>query len=574
MSSTPGPCSCSSSRRSWLRRDVRRLRPDPLHAGHRPDLRGEAGLLPAPRRPDRRAARRSPSATGDGLELVGDVPPPPDRRAARAWSSSATSSSAIAGAPCPTPTTLRDAGFDLFTFDFRNHGNSESEDRLRALPVGLRPRGPRPEGGARLPPDPARPRPGRLRPVRRQPGRRHGDLRRRPTSPTSGPSPPTAPSRPAARCSPTSSAGPRSTSAAGSSGGTCRSASSPSSAGPAGSARQWRLRRIFPDIERAAARLGPRPWLMIHGERDAYIGPDIARGLFDARPRAEGPLARPRRQAQPLPRDDARGLPPPARRLLPPGRPAGARRPSLGAGSTSRLVDGAGRGAGLPAGRPIPRRRGFRVDSGGRSCVCIAGRLAGRVAVPIRRDSSIVPPTGSPMIRADPHGRPAAPSPAAARGLARDFLDRRAAGRRGPARPPAGTGRAATPTAQFGRDHHFAAIRIPEDFRRRVPIRGYDGHEPYIARVRQGRPSALFGPGTEVLMFAMTSGHHRPAQDDPGHPRVAPRLPRRLEDLGHPGLRRPPRDHPRTACGRSSSSPATGGSRRPPRASPAGRSPA
>ena len=28
-------------------------------------------------------------------------------------------------------------------------------------------------------------------------------------------------------------------------------------------------------------RLGPRPWLMIHGERDAYIGPDIARALFD-----------------------------------------------------------------------------------------------------------------------------------------------------------------------------------------------------------------------------------------------------------------------------------------------------
>jgi hypothetical protein len=60
--------------------------------------------------------------------------------------------------------------------------------------------------------------------------------------------------------------------------------------------------------------------------------------------------------------------------------------------------------------------------------------------------------------------------------------------------------------SQFGRDHHFAEIRTPEDFRRRVPVRGYDGHEPYIARVRQGNTSALFGPGTEVLMFAMTSG--------------------------------------------------------------------
>ena len=60
--------------------------------------------------------------------------------------------------------------------------------------------------------------------------------------------------------------------------------------------------------------------------------------------------------------------------------------------------------------------------------------------------------------------------------------------------------------SQFGRDHHFAEIRTPADFRRRVPVRGYDGHEPYIDRVRNGDTSALFGPGTEVLMFAMTSG--------------------------------------------------------------------
>lgn len=60
--------------------------------------------------------------------------------------------------------------------------------------------------------------------------------------------------------------------------------------------------------------------------------------------------------------------------------------------------------------------------------------------------------------------------------------------------------------SQFGRDHHFGEIRSAADFRKRVPIRGYDGHEPYIAKVRQGDISALFGPGTEVLMFAMTSG--------------------------------------------------------------------
>lgn len=60
--------------------------------------------------------------------------------------------------------------------------------------------------------------------------------------------------------------------------------------------------------------------------------------------------------------------------------------------------------------------------------------------------------------------------------------------------------------SQFGRDHHFHEIRTPADFRRRVPIRGYEGHEPYIERVRNGDLGALFGSGTEVLMFALTSG--------------------------------------------------------------------
>ena len=33
-------------------------------------------------------------------------------------------------------------------------------------------------------------------------------------------------------------------------------------------------------LERAVARLAPRPWLMIHGAKDTYIGPEIARSLF------------------------------------------------------------------------------------------------------------------------------------------------------------------------------------------------------------------------------------------------------------------------------------------------------
>jgi pimeloyl-ACP methyl ester carboxylesterase len=43
---------------------------------------------------------------------------------------------------------------------------------------------------------------------------------------------------------------------------------------------QARLGRQYPDMERAVGRLAPRPWLMIHGEKDAYIRPEIAEELF------------------------------------------------------------------------------------------------------------------------------------------------------------------------------------------------------------------------------------------------------------------------------------------------------
>lgn len=51
----------------------------------------------------------------------------------------------------------------------------------------------------------------------------------------------------------------------------------------------WRGRRgterslncRFPGVESAVSRLAPRPWLMIHGQRDTYIGSEIARDLFE-----------------------------------------------------------------------------------------------------------------------------------------------------------------------------------------------------------------------------------------------------------------------------------------------------
>jgi uncharacterized protein len=43
---------------------------------------------------------------------------------------------------------------------------------------------------------------------------------------------------------------------------------------------QARLGCRYANVERGVARLAPRPWLAIHGQKDAYIGVDIARGLF------------------------------------------------------------------------------------------------------------------------------------------------------------------------------------------------------------------------------------------------------------------------------------------------------
>lgn len=60
--------------------------------------------------------------------------------------------------------------------------------------------------------------------------------------------------------------------------------------------------------------------------------------------------------------------------------------------------------------------------------------------------------------------------------------------------------------SDFGREHDFDAIRTVDDFRRRVPIGDYEAHRPYIERVKRGEPQALFGPGTRVHMFALSSG--------------------------------------------------------------------
>jgi len=60
--------------------------------------------------------------------------------------------------------------------------------------------------------------------------------------------------------------------------------------------------------------------------------------------------------------------------------------------------------------------------------------------------------------------------------------------------------------SRFGRDHGFSHIRSVADFRRSVPITSYDYYQPYVDRVKKGELGAMFGPGTKLLMFALTSG--------------------------------------------------------------------
>src|SRR5579884_3108310 len=57
----------------------------------------------------------------------------------------------------------------------------------------------------------------------------------------------------------------------------------------------------------------------------------------------------------------------------------------------------------------------------------------------------------------------------------------------------------------FGRDHRFDAIRTLEDFRRQLPVAGYEYFEPYIARLRRGETNALLSD-PHIHMFALTSG--------------------------------------------------------------------
>ncbi len=63
-----------------------------------------------------------------------------------------------------------------------------------------------------------------------------------------------------------------------------------------------------------------------------------------------------------------------------------------------------------------------------------------------------------------------------------------------------------TAESDFGRQHGFNLIRSVADFRRQVPVTDYEYYRPWIDELKAGRLQAMLGPGTKLLMFALTSG--------------------------------------------------------------------
>lgn len=61
-------------------------------------------------------------------------------------------------------------------------------------------------------------------------------------------------------------------------------------------------------------------------------------------------------------------------------------------------------------------------------------------------------------------------------------------------------------SSRFGKEHHFDQIHDVASFRGCLPIADYEYYAPYIEQVKRGDLGAMFGPGQQVLQFALTSG--------------------------------------------------------------------
>ena len=70
----------------------------------------------------------------------------------------------------------------------------------------------------------------------------------------------------------------------------------------------------------------------------------------------------------------------------------------------------------------------------------------------------------------------------------------------------------ANPDSDFGKQHHVSSMGTYADFIQAIPLSNYDYVRPYIDRCRLGETGALFGPGQEIIQYALTSGTTAPAK--------------------------------------------------------------
>lgn len=89
----------------------------------------------------------------------------------------------------------------------------------------------------------------------------------------------------------------------------------------------------------------------------------------------------------------------------------------------------------------------------------------------------------------------------------------------------------------FGREHDFQNIRTEEDFRRRVPVRDYEGFRAYVRRILEGEPCIL--THEKPLMMALTSG----TTSNPKYIPITRTLQRQTMTLMSAWLYRAERDH-------------------------------
>jgi len=94
--------------------------------------------------------------------------------------------------------------------------------------------------------------------------------------------------------------------------------------------------------------------------------------------------------------------------------------------------------------------------------------------------------------------------------------------------------------SEYGRQHDFTKIETYSDFIQSIPLSNYGYLWPYIDRCRQGETNALFGPGQDIVQYALTSGTTAPAKYIPVTAEFLRRYQRGWEIWGYKAIA----DHP------------------------------